>query len=121
MLDFCRRYPDLPDNVERERINGPSMLGQEPLRQSLRKQIKLGLTLKPVIGALIGVAWLLERIGPNSRVLDRVYRFLLGAHILRGYRKGLRHSTISRDEPAVCVQQKTGNSKLTSDPLQSDH
>jgi len=96
MLAFCQRYPDLPDNVERARVNGPAMPGQEPLRQSLRKRIKLVLTLKPLIGAMFGVAWVLERIGPNSRVLDRVYRLLLGAHILRGYRKGLRDSVTSR-------------------------
>jgi hypothetical protein len=90
MVAFCLRYPDWPDNVEREKVNGPVLLGREPFKQSLRKAIKHALTLNPILIALFATASALERTAPNSSALERVYRLLLGAHILRGYRKGLK-------------------------------
>src|SRR5262249_210153 len=81
MLPFCRRYPDWPDNVERDRVNGPLRFDREPVSQSMRKLIKVGLAARSIIALLFAVASLLERLVPNSRVLDRVYRLLLGAHI----------------------------------------
>jgi hypothetical protein len=90
MVAFCKRYPALPDNVEREKVNGPMRLGREPIKQSLRKAIKLALTLNTILTALFALSTALERVAPESSALDRVYRLLLGAHILRGYRKGLK-------------------------------
>lgn len=94
LIPFCRRYPDWPDNVERERVNGPVRWWREPILQSGRKAIKLGLTLKPIVAVMFGLASALERLAPNSLALDRVYRLLLGAHVLRGYRKGRKLSAI---------------------------
>lgn len=99
MIPFCRRYPDWPDNVERDRVNGPLRFDREPVSQSMRKLIKVGLAARSIIALLFAVASLLERLVPNSRVLDRVYRLLLGAHIFRGYRKGLKRSTVA-NQPA---------------------
>src|SRR5262249_47760974 len=72
---------------------------REPVSQSMRKLIKVGLAARSIIALLFAVASLLERLVPNSRVLDRVYRLLLGAHIFRGYRKGLKRSTVA-NQPA---------------------
>lgn len=104
MIPFCQRYPDWPDNIERERVNGPLRFGREPLSQSLRKIIKSGLALKPVQSTLFGVAALLERAAPESAALDRTYRLLLGAHIFRGYRKGLKLSEVRRQRSEVSGQ-----------------
>ncbi|HEX8091630.1 MAG TPA: glycosyltransferase [Blastocatellia bacterium] len=90
LIAFCRRHPDWPDNVERERVNGPARLGREPLNQTLRKSIKRAVASNAILVALFAAAALFERAAPGSRALDRVYRLLLGAHILRGYRKGLK-------------------------------
>jgi hypothetical protein len=90
MIPFCRRYPDRPDNVERYRRNGPLRFGREPFKQSLRKTVKSALAVKAVREVLFFIAGLLERVAPNGPVLERVYRLLLGAHIFRGYRAGLR-------------------------------
>ena len=38
-------------------------------------------------------------LAPNSYVVDRVYRLLLGAYIFRGYRRGRRNAAI-RDQQA---------------------
>jgi GT2 family glycosyltransferase len=101
IVAFIRRHPDWPDNVERERVNGFARWGSEPVSQSARKAIKLGLTSPAVVTVLFASARLLERAAPNGRMLNRVYRLLLGAHILRGYREGLKR-TAARDQiPAV--------------------
>ena len=101
MVAFIRRHPDWPDNVERERVNGFARWGSEPVSQSARKTIKLGLTNQAVVNVLLATARLLERTAPDSYLLNRVYRLLLGAHILRGYRKGLKRTAVRDQLPAV--------------------
>jgi glycosyltransferase involved in cell wall biosynthesis len=89
LMAFCRRHPTWPDNVERDRVNGPIRLGQEHVERTLRKLGKRMIALQPVVEVLFAVAAILERIAPESWLLGRVYRLLLGAHIFRGYRRGL--------------------------------
>jgi len=101
MVLFCKRYPDWPDNVDRERVNGPIRWGREPFSQSSRKLLKLGLTISPVLAVLFVVASMLEHTAPGSFALDRVYRLLLGAHILRGYRKGRKRAAIADRQSAT--------------------
>lgn len=95
MLPFCRRYPEWPENIQRERVNGQPRWRGEALSQSLRKMCKYALALKPAREILFGAAFLLERLAPDSWALDRVYRLLLGIHILRGYRRGLRRHWVT--------------------------
>jgi GT2 family glycosyltransferase len=90
MVAFCRRHPAWPDNIERERINGPIRLCREPLGISLRKLIKRVMAISPALRFLFAAAQLVERLAPESRLLDSTYRLLLGIHILRGYRDGLK-------------------------------
>jgi hypothetical protein len=87
---FCHKYPSLPDNVERERVNGPVRWGEEPLATSLKKLSKQFLGLAPMRSGLFVLALALEGAAPESRLLWRIYEVLLGVHILRGYRSGLR-------------------------------
>lgn len=99
MITFCQRYPDLPDNIERERVNGLVRWGVEPTSRSLRKLIKSVLASKASVAVLFRLASLLEGLTPNGRLLDRVYSLLLGAHIFRGYRKGLsRYGGVSQKQ-----------------------
>ena len=90
LIAFCRRHPDWKDNLERDRINGPVRWGREPVTESLKKVLKSGLCLPPALAALFAVAGILERFAADGRALDRVYRLLLGLHLFRGYRRGLR-------------------------------
>jgi GT2 family glycosyltransferase len=90
MVPFCQHQPDWPDNVDRDRVNGLVRIVREPLSLSARKLIKSGLSFRPVTYALFGAAWVLEQLTTNSVILDRVYRLLLGVHILKGYRRGLK-------------------------------
>jgi glycosyltransferase involved in cell wall biosynthesis len=89
MMPFCLRYPDWPDNIERARINGPLHLGREPFSLSLRKVCKLALSLWPMPALLFACVSLVESRLPQSGMLDRLYRLLLGIFVFRGYRNGL--------------------------------
>jgi GT2 family glycosyltransferase len=91
LIPFCKRYPEWPDNVERQRVNGKLHVGREPAATSLRKMTKSTLSLRLVREVLFGIASTLERVAPNGLLLDRVYRLLIGIHLLRGYRQGLTH------------------------------
>jgi len=88
MIPFCRRYPDLPDNVVRERINGPVRWGAEPIGLSVRKTAKTAFAAAPLRLVLMGTAIILERLAPASALLERIYRLILGIHLQRGYRRG---------------------------------
>lgn len=100
MLPFCERWPDWPDNIERERINGPMRWGEEPVTFSLRKVLKIILSLRLARESLFASAAVLQRTAPDSRALDRLYRLLLGLHIFRGYRRG-RKKTGHPDKAAA--------------------
>jgi hypothetical protein len=108
MIPFCRRYPDWPDNVERERVNGPVRLSA-PISEIAHKIVKVALTLSPIAAVLFRAARVFERAAPNSRALDRVYRLLLGIHIFRGYRKGLKLSVSSNERSAINDQPLTAD------------
>ena len=88
MVSFNERYPDWPENIERERINGPTKPGKEPLALSFSKLLKAVLGLPPMLAGMFSLARLLERSAPESFTLVRVYQLLLGAHLFKGYRNG---------------------------------
>jgi GT2 family glycosyltransferase len=103
LVQFCRRHPSWPDNIERERVNSPLRWGSEPVSLSLRKVIKGILELTIFREALFSITSILERIAPNSRELDTIYRVLLGVHMRRGYREGAARydRQISKRRPAT--------------------
>ena len=90
VLPFCYAWPDWPQNIERQRINGPLQITQEPLGISLRKIVKSILAQPIMLKGLFQLAFWLEKTMPHSTALDRYYRFLLGIHLQKGYRKGLK-------------------------------
>lgn len=90
MLPFYQRYPDFPINIEREKINGLTRWGKEPLTNSLRKSVKALIASKISVAILFKLSDILEKIAPNSSILDKTYRLLLGAHIFRGYRAAMK-------------------------------
>jgi glycosyltransferase involved in cell wall biosynthesis len=86
---FCNKHPDLPDNIAREQANGFIRFGREPLKISISKIIKSFFALKPITSLMFLIVSLLERFAPNGYLLVRCYHLLLGAHIFRGFRKGI--------------------------------
>jgi glycosyltransferase involved in cell wall biosynthesis len=100
MLPFCERFPDWPDNIDRARVNGPLRPGDERFSASLRKIVKAVLGIRPFNKLLFTFTAILERVAPESAILDRAYRLLLGIHIFRGYRRGLKQVAVSQQRSA---------------------
>ena len=90
MIPFCQKYPNLPANLERERVNGYQRRGAGMGRENADKLMKSVLVSRPMREVLYEFAAVLERVAPDSKTLDRTYRLLLGLAIFAGYRKGLK-------------------------------
>jgi glycosyltransferase involved in cell wall biosynthesis len=90
LVRFGARHPDWPDSVERARVNGPIRWAREPPGLSAKKLLKTVLLWRPVHVTMLRLVSLVEAIAPESRLLDKLYRVLLGAHLQRGYRRGVR-------------------------------
>jgi len=101
MVAFVSRHPHWPDNVERERVNGPLKWGREAFSVSAAKMAKVVLGCKPITAFLFFTVRWLERSAPNSSILYRLYCLLLGIHILRGYRAGCRHAAKGDPRKAI--------------------
>jgi glycosyltransferase involved in cell wall biosynthesis len=89
IIPFCLRHPAWPDNVERDRVNGRVRWRFEPLGRTIRKLVKGIVASRVAIEILFTLSTVLERRGGSGRILYTAYRLLLGAHIFRGYRRGL--------------------------------
>jgi glycosyltransferase involved in cell wall biosynthesis len=89
MIPFHLEHLTWEENIARDRINGPPRWGEEPVARSARKLVKRAIALGAVSEILFAIVPILEHSVPDSRLLHRVYSLLLGAHIFRGYRKGL--------------------------------
>lgn len=94
MLPFYQRYADFPQNIEREKVNGFIKWGNEPVLQSVRKFIKKVIAFRLSTNGLFIVSDVLEKISPHSKLLNRVYELLLGAHILRGYQAAMKEKDL---------------------------
>jgi len=87
MVAFCRKYPELPEVRERERVNGLVLWGREPVLLSTKKVFKAAIGGPGILPMILAATSALERMS-MPRLLDRAYRLLLGLHIQRGYREG---------------------------------
>jgi GT2 family glycosyltransferase len=94
---FHLRYPDRPETRERDRVNGPLRWRAEPLGWNLRRLAKSFLSTGVVVELLFRMAGALERRSPDSPLLDRIYRLLIGAHLFRGYRRSVSLASSSGD------------------------
>jgi hypothetical protein len=72
-------------------------LRRGPLLLNLKKLMKLALTWPPLYLILFSVVGVVERGWPDGKLLGRLYRLVLGVHIQRGYRSGLRSLPLSPD------------------------
>jgi glycosyltransferase involved in cell wall biosynthesis len=77
-------------NTAVERLNGPISLRNDPLKVIVKKFIKQIIALEPFLTVLLAIVWLLERIAPNSTMLNKCYEALTAAFFQKGWREGLR-------------------------------
>jgi len=90
LVRFGIRHPGRADTVERAAVNGPVQWRREPASLSIKKLLKSILILPPMRALALALTRVLETVAPKGRFLDNLYRALLGAHLQRGYRRGLR-------------------------------
>ncbi len=90
LFPFCQAWPDWPSNIERRRTNGLLQFRKEPLGISLRKLAKSIFGKKLLLRGIFQTTRLLEQTLPQSTLLPALYRFLLGIHLQKGFRAGLR-------------------------------
>jgi len=96
MAPFLRRYPDHPESRERMRLAQPfkgMAFSDQTLENLARMALSHALSLT-LLRALVNVA---ERKHADDRWLFPLYRRLLGIHLFRGFRSGLRETI---DPPA---------------------
>jgi hypothetical protein len=111
MIPFLRRHPDRPENRVREQLWDPIRWGAEAPGASLRKLIKAALGTAPALAVLFRGVDILERRAPDSLLLDRLYRLLLGIHLRKGYLRGLRQygpEAHERDQAPIVMAAETG-------------
>lgn len=89
LVPFLERHPELSENRRRVEMNGPIDWASDSLHVSLRKVLKAALRGPTTLTVLFAVTGWLERNAPQSSALPRVYRLLLGIHLMRGHRAGL--------------------------------
>ena len=90
LVRFGARHPGLPDTIDRARVNGPARWGREPAALSTKKALKRAVLWRPSRGVILQIVSRLEQRDSEGPLLERLYRLLLGAHLQRGYRRGLR-------------------------------
>ena len=88
-IPFCRKHPAWTENIHRDRVNGWFQPFHEPVSSGLRKLAKAGMAAPSLLRVVLAIVPPIERAWPRSPVLGGIYRLVLGAHLLRGYRRGL--------------------------------
>lgn len=89
-VPFFRRYPALEYLVPMFRDKTPIDWREDPVFLIGRKIVRRLASSAPGLWTLQGMAATLQVLQPSSSMLLASYQWLIGAHILRGYRAGLR-------------------------------
>jgi hypothetical protein len=89
-VTLARRYPDLPANAPRFAASGPVRLSADSPGVIARKLLRSALSSRPVLAVLFSLLAVTERLGAPDRALRPLYKLLLGIHLQKGFRKGLK-------------------------------
>ncbi len=87
---FFKRHPKMQALIPMLLDKTPLAWGQDPLGLMARKVARRLSASRPALAALVWLADVLEQHYPSPAVLRRLYDWLHGANLLRGYREGLR-------------------------------
>jgi GT2 family glycosyltransferase len=91
-VPLLRRHPELADHLPMfrdklpidARSDGPSLI--------VRKVARAVTSTGPAIKVTTAAARTVEKVRPGPRLLAPLYRWIIGAHLYRGYRRGLAGS-----------------------------
>jgi glycosyltransferase involved in cell wall biosynthesis len=98
---FMRRLGvlDRPVKPEIAIVNGPVKLGADSWPLVAKKVLKTLVASDRFSPSSFGLVRLVDRIAPESAWTQRCYDLVVGAHILKGWRKGLRmYGTVPASE-----------------------
>jgi GT2 family glycosyltransferase len=86
---LCEKYPHIHGDAAVLRENGYLRLADGP-PLAAKKLMKLAMSRPRITSGIERCVALGERVGVPDVVLHRCYRLLIGLHIFRGFREGLR-------------------------------
>jgi GT2 family glycosyltransferase len=81
------------DDGDLGRLNGPISLRSDPLKVIAKKCVKYMLASQPMLTVSCMLIWFLERLAPESALLNNCYDALAAAFFQKGWREGLRYHT----------------------------
>lgn len=84
------KHPGLKGEIPMFRDKEPVSLASDPPRLIVRKLLRAAASNSLSIGSMRALAGMLESTAPRSQSLVLLYRWIVSAHIYRGYRAGLR-------------------------------
>jgi glycosyltransferase involved in cell wall biosynthesis len=88
-VKLFQRHPDLQYQIPMFRDKGPISFSADPSDLIVRKAMRSLVSSPPCVFAMRRLAHLFEIHRPNSRLLVLLHRWLVSAHIYKGYRQGL--------------------------------
>lgn len=86
LLPFATLHPGYGPNAERRNVLGPPH-PSDSLVLRMKKRLRMAAGATSVLRVLFALTDILERGASTSRLLTTMYRFLIGIHLTRGYRK----------------------------------
>lgn len=87
---FFTRYPELTQHFPAYHHKRPLSFSTDSLAILMRKALRSILSVPPLVTAMQHMTHILEEYNSDSRLLILLYRWIIGAYIYRGYRRGLR-------------------------------
>ena len=92
---FFARYPEVTRYFSAYHHKSPISLSTDPPGLIARKALRSAMSSPPLLATTKKLALVLENHKSNSGPLVFLYRWIIGAHIYRGYRQGLHE--LSKD------------------------
>jgi glycosyltransferase involved in cell wall biosynthesis len=84
------KYPQMQSGLPMFSDKRPIVWGHDSPGLAGRKLARQLMSWPPVVGLLEGLVKVIERYWPNEALLRSLYRWIIGAYIFRGFRRGLK-------------------------------
>lgn len=97
-VKLFRKHPDLRSAISMFRDKEPLSLSTDSLGLTIRKVLRRLLSSLPSVAAMKRLTHVLEKRRPDSFLLVLLYRWIISAHIHKGYRGGLRELAETKHE-----------------------
>ena len=89
-VHLFQRHPGLRDQLPMFREKEPLTWGKDSVKLLLNKGVRRMLWMSPSVFVMRKLAQILEKHQPNTYILVLLYRWIISAHIYKGYQEGHR-------------------------------